>query len=200
MTIACGLDDLIGPWVAEGTGGQWVAGRGTTIGLIDDETQRPLAGVLYEDWNGKNVCVHIRAETGRNWAQREFLWFIFYYPFEQLGASRLTAIVAGGNEKSVEFVERLGFVLEATLKDAHPTGDLLVYVMRKAECRWLSLKGARSGQEQQQAKDSGLRRSSEGRGASEPRPCEVADQHQSGQPIESLRPIGVVAQAWSRSE
>ena len=107
-----------------------------------------LAGVLYEDYNGANLLTHIAATTSGHWMTREYLWFIFYYPFVQLNCKRITSIVASSNQKSARFVEHLGFKLEATLKDAHPGGDLLVYVMHKIDCRWLNLKrNAPYGQE-----------------------------------------------------
>jgi len=94
-----------------------------------------MAGVLYEDWNHANVVCHI-AGIGR-WATREFLRVIFDYPFRQLAVKRITVPVASTNAKAVQFVEHLGFTLEAKLKDAHPEGDLLIYKMTPAECRWL---------------------------------------------------------------
>jgi hypothetical protein len=34
----------------------------------------------------------------------------------------------------------LGFTLETRLKDAAPSGDMLVYVMRREDCKWLNLR------------------------------------------------------------
>jgi RimJ/RimL family protein N-acetyltransferase len=76
------------------------------------------------------------------------LQFCFYYPFVQLGCRRITGLVPSVNLAARKFDENLGFVLEATLKDAHPEGDLLVYVMHKGDCRWLSMeKEKHNGQE-----------------------------------------------------
>lgn len=126
----------IGPWVCARAGGTWVAGRGTTIGL--HRGQEIVAGVLYEDYNRAQVICHI-AGVG-NWATREFLRVIFDYPFRQLGVKRITVPVASSNSKCRRFVEHLGFTLEASLKDAHPDGDILIYRMMAHECRWLELK------------------------------------------------------------
>lgn len=95
------------------------------------------AGVAYTDHNGPNICMHVVA-TGKSWLNREFLWFCFHYPFEQLGVRRITGIVGEGNVEARKFDEHLGFTLETTLKGAHPTGDLLVYKMEKDDCKWLS--------------------------------------------------------------
>lgn len=139
MKIITGVDSLVGPWVCQRAGGDWAPGRGVTIGLAHPE-KGLVAGVLYEDWNGANILGHVAAVPGRMWLNREFLWFCFHYPFEQLGVKRITGIVPSSNLEARRFDESLGFELEATLKDAHPTGDLCVYVMTKEKCRWLALR------------------------------------------------------------
>lgn len=136
--IVTGEDSRVGPWVCERAGGTWIPGRGTTIGLECDGEL--VAGVLYEDFNGVNLLMHVAATPDRRWLVRDYLWFCFYYPFVQLGCKRVTGIVPSCNLDARRFDEHLGFVLEATLKDAHPDGDLLVYAMRKEDCRWLNLR------------------------------------------------------------
>jgi len=138
--VVVGYDAYVGPWVCAKTGGTWVAGRGASIGLLDTATGLLLAGALFEDFNGANVLAHVAAVPGKSWLNREFLWFSFHYAFEQLGCKRITGVVAASNQESRRFNEHLGYTLEATLKDAHPTGDLLVYCMRKEDCRWLNIK------------------------------------------------------------
>lgn len=95
-----------------------------------------VAGVLYEDFNGANLLMHVAAE-GKYWLDRRYLWFCFWYPFEQLRCKRVTGVVPATNEQAIIFDQHLGFKLEAVLKDAHPTGDLNILVMRKEDCRWL---------------------------------------------------------------
>jgi RimJ/RimL family protein N-acetyltransferase len=72
---------------------------------------------------------------------REYLWFVFYFPFIQLGVTKIIAPVESGNLACRRFIEHIGFILEATLKDCAPKGDLLIYTMRKDQCKWLGLKG-----------------------------------------------------------
>lgn len=137
--IVCDAE-RIGLWVCERAGGSWTPGRGQAIGLEQDGEL--IAGVLYEDFNGANVLMHV-AGTGRRWLTREFLHVAFWYPFEQLGCKRVTGIVPSVNADALRFDTHLGFQLEATLKDAYPGGDLLVLVMRREDCRFL---GAEYGQ------------------------------------------------------
>lgn len=129
--------DLIGPWVVKRAGGDYVPGTATAIGRIRE--RKIIGGILYEDYNGANVLCHIASE-GYHWLNRTFLFQIFDYPFRQLGVKRMTAPVASVNRKARRFVERLGFEAEAVLKDAHPEGDIIIYCMRRENCRWLELR------------------------------------------------------------
>lgn len=129
---------VLGPQVIE-----WVAKRtnehgnfGCAQGIGWSKKGRLIAGVVYNDFNGVNMNMHVAAE-GSQWLTREFLWTCFDYPFNQAKVNRVTGLVGEGNSAAREFDEHLGFILEARLKDAHPTGDLLVYKMLKKDCRWI---------------------------------------------------------------
>ena len=131
--ISCDAQ-LIGPWVADKTGGTWTPGRGTAIGKVDQDGTIQC-GVLYEDFNGANIVCHI-AGVG-NWATREYLRVIFDYPFNQLKARRITVPVNANNEKSIRLVKRMGFTLECSLAQATPESDLYLFRMFAGECRFL---------------------------------------------------------------
>lgn len=135
-SLVIGQEDIVIPWVMEKTKSACDERSSKAIGLAKDGEL--VAGVVYTEYNKVNVT-GITAGEGKYWLNREFLWFVFYYPFFQLGCKRVTGLIAASNKESIRFHEHLGFVLEATLKDAHPTGDLLVYVMWPENCRWLSL-------------------------------------------------------------
>ena len=112
----------------------------TAIGLESDG--KLVAGVIYSDFNGSNITAGIAGEG--NWLIREFLWFMFYYPFMQAGASRITACVETNNLQSQRFVEKLGFELEFSMKRAGRFGDLLIYRMFRENCKYLERHHARS--------------------------------------------------------
>jgi len=140
--VVTGQDHIFGPWMAERTGGEWVVGRGRTVGLLH-EIKGPIAACLYADCNGASVMMHC-AGDGKDWLNREFLWYSFYYPFVQLGVSKIIAPVESTNLPCIKFIEHLGFSLEATLKDSCPQGNLLLYTLEKKNCKWLSLKEKQS--------------------------------------------------------
>lgn len=140
--------DFVGRWVCERAGGEW-SGVGATFGLVERDGGKDtlIAGVLFDSFNGANINMHVAALPGRRWMTREFLFAVFDYPFRQLGVKRITGLVAASNADARRFDEHIGFKLEATLKDAHPDGDLLVYCMTREDCRWLQLR-SRYGKEQ----------------------------------------------------
>lgn len=144
--IITGHDDIFGPWLMSRVGGQWIPGRGSTIGLWEDGVG-PVAACLYESCNGASVLGHL-AGIGRKWMNREYLWFCFYYPFEQLRVNKILGLVESTNLEAQKLDEHLGFQLEATLKDAAPKGDLLIYSMTRDQCKWLTLKDRYRGQTQ----------------------------------------------------
>jgi RimJ/RimL family protein N-acetyltransferase len=106
-------------------------------GIIQTKDGEIVAGIVYDEFNGSNLFIHVAAKPNTRWLTRELLYWAFHYPFVQLGATRLTAWVTADNLASRQFVEHLGFKLEATLKDATPTGDVLLYVMFRKDCRYV---------------------------------------------------------------
>lgn len=140
-------------WVAKRTNefGNFGAAQGigwakpvSSYRLLDSNSILPqdnlCAGVAYCEWNGVNVVCHIASDGSKRWLTREFLGTIFDYPFNQLKAKRITVCVGEGNSASRKFVEHLGFILEAELAGAHPTGAIRIYRMWREECRFLRMR------------------------------------------------------------
>lgn len=129
---------VTGPAVVE-----WVAHRIREYGFggaqgigvsIDGEI---VGGVVYSDFNGANICMHVASDGTKRWMQKRALWMWFDYPFNQCGVKRVSAFVGEKNTESRRLCERVGFKLEARLKGAHPTGDMLIYRMFKNDCKWI---------------------------------------------------------------
>ena len=123
---------------------EWVAKRtnefgnfGAAVGIGWSRRNELVAGVVFSDFNGVNVNMHVASDGTRRWMTREYLWTCFDYPFNQAKVKRITGLVGEGNRVSQRFNEHLGFTLEATLEGAHPTGSLLIYRMTRADCRFL---------------------------------------------------------------
>ena len=122
-------------------------GQHSTIGVFDNG--RIVAGVVYADWNGRNIFMHVAAEPGKVWLTRKTLYEFFAYPFLQCGCERITGWVESSNTAARRLDEHLGFVEEARLQGAaRDGGDIIVYCMKKRDCRFI---GDRYGQEKRAA-------------------------------------------------
>lgn len=127
----------VGEWVCARTKGTWEPGCAQAVGWSRDGVI--VAGVVFDQWNGAQVCMHVASDGSRKWLNREFLSLCFHYAFEQLKVKRITGLVAASNTQALRFDEHLGFVREATLADAAPDGDLIVLRMYKHECKWIGV-------------------------------------------------------------
>jgi RimJ/RimL family protein N-acetyltransferase len=122
----------IGRWVADKLEMGFFEGRASAIGLRRDG--RIIAGVIYENWNGASLMAHIVVEgplTG------DFIFAIFDYPFQVCGVKAVVSPIVETNTKSIHLAVNMGFTEECRLKDCHPDGDIVLYTLRKADCRFL---------------------------------------------------------------
>lgn len=95
-----------------------------------------IAGIVYYCYRHPNIEMAI-ASTTPKWATKTTLRAAFDFPFNQLGCNRVTALVDIDAAATRRFDERLGFVQEGILREAHPNGDAVVMGMLKNECRWI---------------------------------------------------------------
>ena len=121
-------------WVMEG---ETLPTFGKIIGIGVEKEGKIVAGVIFSDYNGANICMHVRSDKSKKWLSREYLNAIFDYAFNVANVTRITGLVSEDNEEAQRFDEHVGFQLETRLKDAHPKGDLLIYRMYRNECRWI---------------------------------------------------------------
>lgn len=130
--------DAVGRWVAAQTGGAYFAEKSQAIGLVRDGSL--VAGVIYENWNGKSIICHI-AFLGR--LSKEFLGLVYRYPFVTCGVAKIIAPIASDNVAAMRLVQKMGFTEEARLTDATPGGDVVFLTLARDKCRFL---GDRYGQ------------------------------------------------------
>ena len=123
--------DTVGEWVAARTGGRWY-GQGQALGRV--KGGQIICGVIVENCNGASAALHV-AGIG-NWLNREFLFVVFDYVFRQLGLVVVYGSVASDNEQAQRFDEHLGFKRTAVIPDACPGGDMIIYTMRREDCRY----------------------------------------------------------------
>lgn len=125
--------ERVGKWLHDKIGGVYANEIGSYIGLEKDGVI--IAATGYEDFTGVSVRTHI-AVNGK--ITKEFLRFIFWYPFEQLKVKKLIGLVSSGNEKALKLDKNFGFVEEAIVKDVYKDGDLHILTMTRDQCRFLA--------------------------------------------------------------
>ena len=128
----------VGEWVCSHTGGGYHEARSNALGLRKDGEL--VAGVVYENWNGRSVVCHI-AFMGR--LTPSYLAAVFDYPFNVCGVDKIIAPVSSGNSKALRLVGKMGFTEEARIHNADTDGDIVFLTMARESCRFL---GRRYGQ------------------------------------------------------
>ena len=112
--------------------GSFSGDTATAIGLERDG--KLVAGIMYENWNGRSLTAHIAISGQIN---RSYIGAIFRYAYVTCGVEKAIVPVSSANTKSVRFVQKLGFTEEARITDAAPDGDIILYTLKKADCRYL---------------------------------------------------------------
>lgn len=122
----------------------WVAGQlgypaedftpCTAIGITIDN--KLVAGVVYNNYRAGGIEMTIASTTSK-WCTRTALYYLFAYPFEQLGCRRVTATTARNKHTVNAFLRRLGFRHEGLMREALNGVDARIYGMLKKECKWL---------------------------------------------------------------
>lgn len=122
-------------WVMSGIeGGRWLPEM-QAIGDVRDG--KIIAGVAFESQNKNNLWGHMRCDAPPS---KAFWINVSNYIFHQCGCKRFTAIVDVNNEKAIKLNLKIGFVIEATLKDAGDNGDIHIMTLFKENCRMLNWK------------------------------------------------------------
>jgi RimJ/RimL family protein N-acetyltransferase len=106
------------------------------IGIGLEKRGELVAGVKFDHWNHASICMHVAA-VGKYWLTREYLWYCFHYPFNELGVTKILGFVDSANIEARRFDEHLGFEFEYEIKGASKGGGLRIYSMTKGQCRYI---------------------------------------------------------------
>lgn len=137
IALLVGYDRDVARWVGERLG---IASFDpcTAIGVCNEDGL--IAGVVYNGYREVNIEMTIASSSPR-WCMRGILAGLFWYPFEQLGLARVTAIAERSNQPVRAFLGRLGFREEGVMRRAFRNGnDAVIYGMLREECRWIGRK------------------------------------------------------------
>lgn len=104
----------------------------SAIGFEKDNEITAVTGYSY--FNGKSCHIHFYL---KGYVNKNYVWFVHYYPFIQCGLATLVAIMAASNTKILRLSRKLGYKEQYRLKDAHPDGDLVISTLLKQDCRFI---------------------------------------------------------------
>jgi len=130
--------ERVGAWVARQIhGGSKWDGTFSAMGLEQDGEL--VAGVVIDEWVPGNRCSLHCAGIGRNWLNKQFLFCVFDYIFNQLGCKVIINTVVEGNADSLRFTKHIGFSEVCRIPNADETGGLVIFTYYRDQCRWLDL-------------------------------------------------------------
>lgn len=137
LEIFYGDSPTVKAWMAEQFGQVAPQRAHSTIALARAGEIR--GAVWLENYNGASAVIHV-AGAGRRWLTRAFAEAVFHYAFNILGCKKLIGIVREVNEDARRFDENLGFRQECVIEDADPDGGLIIYSLKREDCKFLEKK------------------------------------------------------------
>jgi RimJ/RimL family protein N-acetyltransferase len=102
-----------------------------------DENRNIEWVVGYTAFIGKTCQIHVVALKG-GYTPKQFLKAAFDYPFNHCNLEKMFGIVNSKNLKAMEYDQKLGFKEAIRFAGVHDDGgDIVVFEMNKADCRWI---------------------------------------------------------------
>ena len=101
-----------------------------------DQSGRILGVVVFSRFSDGNCEITVAAQS-KQFISKRFGLAVAFYAFEQLGCRRVTAVIAVGNEKSLNLAQQLGFRIEGRLVSWYASGDAFILGLLKSDCKWL---------------------------------------------------------------
>lgn len=103
--------------------------------------RKPVAGIVYHMFRrlsrGNTVMVSICA-TDPRWCSRSVLKKLFSYPFNELGCTSMTAMIAEGNSRSIRLCKGLGFTKVGVMKRGWDgKTNALLFEIIPEQCKWI---------------------------------------------------------------
>lgn len=133
--LIVGQKERCGDWARDRIGVQsWGAWYEALGWEKDGELQ---AVVVFENWSGPDISLHIAAMPGKRWLRREFMRAGFRYAFIQLGVRRITCPIPAMNFAAARFAVKFGFTLEGVKQHGWWNDDMMIFGLKKAECKYL---------------------------------------------------------------
>ena len=118
--ILYGAEQEITEWVRQRVDENDTLTSNHAIGVV--RHGKIIAGVVYTGFRGTSIELVFAADN-KHWATRDVIATILNYPFEFLGAKRLTSIVEESNAKAMRLNEGVGYTKEGVIRCMFTNGN-----------------------------------------------------------------------------
>jgi RimJ/RimL family protein N-acetyltransferase len=113
-----------------------------TLGAVKDG--QLIGGVIFHDVrilpHGYECEITTSGKDNELWLTPKGVKLFLTIAFVHIDCVRIVAAVHPENKKSINLIEKFGFVQEGRLRDrCGPGEDILIYGMLRRECKWLKV-------------------------------------------------------------
>jgi RimJ/RimL family protein N-acetyltransferase len=126
---------LVAQWVADqiGHGLDW--GPCEAIGVVDKHDNL-VGGVVFNQYQPQYRNIEVSfASTRADWLTPRLVTGILRYPFQQLGAARITSLTPKRLRPARQFLSKFGFKHEGTIRRGYGDDDCIISGLLESEWR-----------------------------------------------------------------
>jgi len=124
--------------IAEVAGTAFNPFRDVSICRVKDDV--PYGGVIFCNYTEESIAMHSGGFRS-NWTNRDILFVMFDYPFNQLKVNRIFGYVPEDNEHAIHINENLGFVHVVRIEGLFKNNTAcLLMKMERTACRFLGIR------------------------------------------------------------
>lgn len=153
MRMLFGCDEQVASFVAGLIPGcETGFGNCKAIGVVDDETDMLIAGMVFHDWQpGPGLIQISSASLSSRWLTAEVRHKMFSYPFDEVGCQMVVLQVSAANTRMVRIAKAFGFTPHfiARMRGRNEDG----YVFTLTDDAWRNSKFTRKHHGQTQSSD-----------------------------------------------
>lgn len=134
------LSDAVADWVCRGLKlcNVW-RGQNLSYGFVYNN--KMVGGLIFHDLQRHREVWWTVYSTDKHWCTRKMLRQMFKMAFVTMDCKRINILVNKSNQRSFDFVRRLGFQPEGLLRQYDENGEDCYFLgMLREECPWLTNK------------------------------------------------------------
>lgn len=122
-------------------GARFVAGHDIAISRVVGD--KLLGGVIFTNYTIESICIHT-ASWSEHWVNRDLIFVVFDYPFNQLAVKRIFGRLPETNERAHSFNLHCGFRDVARVEGVyqHNVAQIVMRLDRE-DCRFFGIKPKR---------------------------------------------------------